>query len=334
MSIPAVNNTSNKPAACLKNCWAKFQKCINDEKVKKVIGLALSLIIGTSIGALIGTPIGATAIILGAVVGGATGGFVYAAVTSVLYVIQMMGYPAHDHVQAKGKPISLNKQGWETDDHLGVFRDVIKEQFANKQWFKDWKAHKKFEDNNQAAEYLFGKWVRKGVSLGESQELLRATKKDSDAKGEEFLAKVRAEGLFIRQIPEFIRKDLRNSDKETLKIQVEEEVNKFSDLELTEQPIPYEFKNFDSFKADLKQRLDTGLTGAIFQLKGQNDPALFIRLKKPYSFYDPFSNTFGGLHEFKSKEDFIEKLYEHLKCYGSRWRLMKPLEWGTIKYYR
>lgn len=345
MTTPPVNNTSNNfdsVKKCFGKCWTGFKKCVADEKVQKVMLFVFSLIIGTAIGALVGTPIGATAIILGAVVGAVTGGIVFGAVTGVKYVIQMKGYPAHAHVIAKDsdgkkvdrKPLSVGKQGWETDDHLGVFKDVIKEEFANKQWFKDWKAHKGFKENNQAAEYLFGKYVRKGVSLGECQELLRAAKKDDKLKGVEFLTRVRAEGLFIRQIPEFIRKDLKNSDKETLKIQVEEEIHKFPDLILDEST-QYELKKFQSFKTHLSRRLDTNLTGAIFQLKGKEDPALFIRLKAPYSFYDPFSNNFGGLHEeFKSPDEFIEKLYEHIKCYGSRWRMMQPLEWGTIKYYR
>lgn len=336
MTTQPVAHTS-KPPAILKNLKKGMGDFLKNEKVKQVVTGIFSILMGIAVGALIGSIIGANPIIIGAIVGGMAGGIVYAAVAGVIHVIKMKGYPAHAHAKSvkhnNRKPLSTFKD-WGSDDNLQVFKNVVIEHFSEKEWFKNWKGSKGFTRDNQAAEHLFGKWIQKGLSIGESQELLRLSKKHPDLKGESFLRKVTAENLFKRQIPEFVRKDLeKEGGNAGLISDVEAELDKIPDLEAAGS-IHYNLKNFGSFKTDLKPRLNS-LSGATFQFDGSKRPSLFIRLNKPYSFYDPFSKKFGGLHEdFKSEDDFINKLYQNLKCYHSKWRLSKPQETGIIKFYR
>lgn len=314
-----------------------------------VIGI-LCVGVGACIGGIIGAPFAASMIAIGAVAGGIVGGFIYAAVMGVQHVIKKKAYPAHDHTQMtkrereeekeKGKmnrkPLSTwgGTKDWGSDDNLRVFKDIIK-LFSNKPWFTAWKKHKDFEKDSEAAEYLFGKWIPKGLSFGEAQVLLMISKTFPKLTGENFLRKVRPELLYLRQIPEFILKDLALDPAGTdLRGQVEAETSNIPKFDLAHSR-EFNLRTLKSFRTDLKERLDTNIIGATVELYGKNRPTLYIRLQEPYSFYDPFSKKFGGLHEnFASKDDFIEKLSTHLKCFKSPWRFSKPQKAGIIKFYR
>jgi hypothetical protein len=341
MSISSVANPPTSKPSLLKKIVTKCQNCCQDKKVQKVVVGIFCAIIGGLVGALVGSIIGATPIIVGAVVGGLVGGMAYLATKSVLHVIKMQGYPAHAHAKSsKGnnkKPLSAwGTKDWGSDENLGIFKEVIREHFSKKPWFEAWKTHKGFKKDFEATEYLFGKGIRKvPSSFGEAQELIRISKAYPELKGEDFLIRVHAEGLYQRQIPELVRQDLLEYPKKGLRKQLKAETETIRGLDLADS-LGIDLKNLGSFATDLKdQRLDKDLTSATLQLDGKNKHTLYIRLKEPYCFYDPFSKKFGGLHEkFASKDKFIEKLCENLKCYRSKWRLSKPLETGTLKFYR
>lgn len=346
ISSPVANKTPDKPTF-FDNIKKKGKDFCQNKLIMQIAIGILSVMIGLGVGALVGSAFTASTIIIGAAVGAIVGGFTYAAVKGVQHVIRKKAYPAHEHTKMtkkekeeaeenktgkiKRKPIATD---WRSDDHLLIFKDVVKEHFSEKPWFIAWKKHKGFKHDDRAAEYLFGKWMPMGLSFGEAGELLRISKTDPKLQKDDLLNKVRAENLFLRQIPEFVREDLElNPALGTLLNDVAAEASNIPDLELR-STLKINLKNFTSFESDLKQHLNTDL-GATLQFEGKKKPTLFIRLQKPYSFYDPFSKKFGGLHEnFKSPDDFVKKLASHLECYRSKWRTYKPLKTGIIKFYR
>lgn len=331
MTVTQVVNPPPRERSSLEKTKDKAYNCLKDEKVKQVaIGL-FSVIIGAGIGALIGTAFGATPIILGAAAGAIVGGFTYAAVTLALHIIKTNGYPAHHYVTEK--PISTFRD-WGTDDHLDVFKDVIKDFFKEIPWFIEWKKLKKFEKEDDAAEYLFGKFIHQGFSFGEAKTLLSLSKKYVDLKGHEFLRKVRAEPLFLHQVAEWVRQDLiSNTKARDLRKKVEEDLDTVLGLE-TAGKLKIDFKHLETFKETIKTKLGKNLIGATLKLNGKDGHTLYISLKKPYRFYDPFSKRFGGLHEFKTEQRFIDKLHDHLKHYTSPYRFSKKREKGVLKFYR
>lgn len=350
MTAPITASPPQKPNKIMQflgNMCPSITKC-DGKKIQKIALEALKflacVIIGVAAGGLIGLPIGATPIIVGAVLGGLTGGIAYFATICVIKAIQANGYSAYSH--RTHAPVSLEKLT--SSENLEVFKDVLIDHFSDKPWFQAWKARKGKHrknmfnmqskkttpfTNDEAANYLVGKGISKGVSFAEAQELLKLTKTHPDLKGEDLIRRLRIENLFQRQILELLRFEVKEP---ALVQEVEDLRNHIPGLDMIGDPLTIDFKNMSIFKTTFSNFIQgKNAIGATLELVGKTRRYIFIRLTEPYSFYDPFSKKYTGLHEnFKSEEAFIDTLYRHLRGYQRSWRGCHHPETGILKLYR